>query len=85
MRRSRPKPIVFSGDCSKEHPESPFAVDARFNLAESAHLGHNYTEVVRLLTPVAGGPPSRQPPRSETASEPDSEGSHRKPPGQPAG
>jgi cellulose synthase operon protein C len=37
----------------KEHPESPFGADARFNLAESANLKQNYLEVVRLLTPLA--------------------------------
>jgi cellulose synthase operon protein C len=41
------------GRLLKEHPDSPFAADARFNLAESANLEHNYTEVVRLLTPLA--------------------------------
>ena len=37
----------------KEYPESPYAADARFNLAESANLSHNHAEVVRLLTPIA--------------------------------
>ena len=37
----------------KEYPDSPHAADARFNLAESANLAHNYAEVVRLLTPLA--------------------------------
>jgi TolA-binding protein len=36
----------------KDHPESPYAADARFNLAESANLAHNYREVIRLLTPL---------------------------------
>ena len=36
----------------KDFPNSPHAADARFNLAESANLAHNYTEVVRLLTPL---------------------------------
>jgi TolA-binding protein len=36
----------------KEHPDSPYAADARFNLAESANLGHNYPEVIRLLAPL---------------------------------
>ena len=36
-----------------EHPDSSFAADARFNLAESANLKQNYSEVVRLLTPLA--------------------------------
>jgi cellulose synthase operon protein C len=37
----------------KEYPSSPSAADARFNLAESANLAHNYAEVVRLLKPLA--------------------------------
>ena len=37
----------------KEHPDSPFAADARFNLAESANLRKNYAEVIRLLNPLA--------------------------------
>ena len=37
----------------KEYPNSPHAADARFNLAESANLAHNYAEVVRLLKPLA--------------------------------
>ncbi len=37
----------------KEHADSPYAVDARFNLAESANLEHNYAKVVRLLAPLA--------------------------------
>jgi cellulose synthase operon protein C len=41
----------------KEYPESPHAADARFNLAESANLAHNYAEVVRLLLPVAARKP----------------------------
>ena len=41
------------GRLLKEHPDSPFAADARFNLAESANLQQNYAEVVRLLTPLA--------------------------------
>ncbi len=36
-----------------EYPNSPHAADARFNLAESANLAHNYAEVVRLLKPLA--------------------------------
>jgi TolA-binding protein len=42
----------------KEVPESPYAADARFNLAESANLAHNYAEVIRLLTPLANGKPT---------------------------
>ena len=44
----------------KEHPNSPYAADARFNLAESANLVHNYAEVVRLLTPLAAIKPVEQ-------------------------
>src|SRR5262249_61172367 len=36
-----------------EYPDSSFAADARFNLAESANLRKDYAEVVRLLTPLA--------------------------------
>jgi TolA-binding protein len=36
-----------------EYPESPFAADARFNLAESANLARKYAKVVELLEPVA--------------------------------
>ncbi len=37
----------------KEHPDSPFAADARFNLAESANLRKNYADVIRFLGPLA--------------------------------
>ena len=37
----------------KEHPNSPHAAEARFNLAESANMAHDYVEVVRLLKPLA--------------------------------
>jgi TolA-binding protein len=43
---------VFS-QLLKEYPESPRSADARFNLAESANLARNYSEVVRLLLPLA--------------------------------
>ena len=42
----------------KEYPNSPRAADARFNLAESANLAHNYGEVVRLLTPLTTSRPA---------------------------
>jgi cellulose synthase operon protein C len=42
----------------KEHPDGPFAVDARFNLAESANVEHNYAEVIRLLAPLAERKPA---------------------------
>ena len=41
----------------KEYPESPRSADARFNLAESANLARNYSEVVRLLLPLAATKP----------------------------
>ena len=50
----------------KDHPDSPFAADARFNLAESANLAHNHAEVVRLLSPLAAGPPTQEPIASTT-------------------
>jgi TolA-binding protein len=37
-----------------EHPDSPYAADARFNLAESAHQAKKHDEVVKLLTPLVG-------------------------------
>ena len=37
----------------KEYADSPYAVDARFNLAESANLARNHSEVIRLLAPLA--------------------------------
>jgi cellulose synthase operon protein C len=36
-----------------EYPNSPHGADARFNLAESANLARKFTEVVRLLKPLA--------------------------------
>ncbi len=42
----------------KEHPQSPQALDARFNLAESANQKGDFAEVVRLLEPVADSAPS---------------------------
>jgi TolA-binding protein len=41
----------------KEHAESSYAVDARFNLAESANLARNYADVIRLLAPLAAQKP----------------------------
>ena len=35
------------------HPESPYAADARFDLAESANKAHDSAEVIRLLSPLA--------------------------------
>ena len=42
----------------KEYPDSPRSADARFNLAESANLARNYSEVVRLLLPLAEKKPA---------------------------
>jgi cellulose synthase operon protein C len=42
----------------KEHPESPYAADARFNLAESANQAHDAAEVIRLLSPLAARKPA---------------------------
>jgi TolA-binding protein len=36
-----------------EYPQSSYAADARFNLAESAYQDHRYQEVTRLLSPLA--------------------------------
>ncbi len=36
-----------------EYPQSPYAADARFNLAESAYHTHEWSEVIRLLSPLA--------------------------------
>jgi TolA-binding protein len=36
-----------------DYPQSPYAADARFNLAESAYHAHQWLEVVRLLSPLA--------------------------------
>jgi TolA-binding protein len=41
----------------QEYPTSPYAADARFNLAESANLVRNHAEVVRLLTPLVAMKP----------------------------
>ena len=48
------------GRLLKEYPASPYAADARFNLAESANLTHNHAEVVRLLTPLVAMKPGKQ-------------------------
>ncbi len=52
----------------KEHPDSAFAADARFNLAESANHSRNYAEVVRLLAPLAAQktPDGKNAPAKET-------------------
>lgn len=43
----------------EKHPESPHAIDARFNLAESANEARNYKKVVDLLTPIVAPEPAR--------------------------
>jgi len=42
----------------EEYPKSSCSADARFNLAESANLARNYSEVVRLLSPLTIRKPS---------------------------
>jgi TolA-binding protein len=66
-RKTAEADIVF-GELLTTYPQSAYAVDARFNLAESASEARNYVEVVRLLTPLATapapapqGPPGRSP------------------------
>ncbi len=36
----------------ENHPESPYAADARFNLAESASEARDYAKVIKLLAPL---------------------------------
>jgi TolA-binding protein len=41
----------------ENHPQSPYAADARFNLAESANQARDFKKVVNLLSPlIASGP-----------------------------
>jgi TolA-binding protein len=42
----------------EDYPEGPYSIEARFNLAESASQARNFTEVVRLLSPVVAAGPS---------------------------
>ena len=42
------------------YPDSPRAIDARFNLAESANQARNFPEVVRLLSPLVRDPRERR-------------------------
>jgi len=42
----------------QDHPQSTYAADARFNLAESANEAHNYEKVVQLLSPLVGSRPA---------------------------
>ena len=54
-RKTAEADAVF-GELLKTSPQSPRAIDARFNLAESASDARNHTEVIRLLSPVAALP-----------------------------
>lgn len=51
-RKTAESDAVFA-ELLKTYPQSPQAVDARFNLAESANEARNYAEVIRLLAPIA--------------------------------
>ncbi len=51
----------------ENHPESRYAADARFNLAESANEARDYKKVVQLLSPLVAPPPTR--PKSEVAAD----------------
>ncbi len=50
-RKTAESDAVFA-ELLKSFPQSPRALDARFNLAESASEARNHAEVVRLLAPV---------------------------------
>ena len=50
-RKTADADAVFD-ELLKTFPQSPHAVDARFNLAESASEAHDYAEVIRLLSPL---------------------------------
>ncbi len=59
----------------KEHPDSAYAADARFNLAESANQAHDSAEVIRLLSPLAArktaeDPKEARPPGVEASPDP---------------
>ena len=61
-------------------PQGPYAIDARFNLAESASQAQNYAEVVRLLSPlVAAAPALRQETKSGSTAVAKNEGAGEKP------
>jgi len=51
-RRTAEADAVF-GELLKAYPQTRHAIDARFNLAESANQAGNHAEVVRLLSPLA--------------------------------
>ena len=50
-RKTAEADAVF-GELLKAYPQSRHAIDARFNLAESANQAGNHAEVVRLLSPL---------------------------------
>jgi TolA-binding protein len=45
----------------QEYPNSPHTSEARFNLAESANLAKNHSEVIRLLKPLAAAKRTERP------------------------
>jgi len=51
-RKTGESDAVFA-ELLKTYPQSPQAIDARFNLAESASEARNHAEVIRLLSPAA--------------------------------
>ena len=51
-RKTAESDAVFA-ELLKMYPQSPRAIDARFNLAESASEARNHAEVIRLLAPIA--------------------------------
>ena len=54
-RKTAEADAVFA-ELLKTYPQSPRAVDARFNLAESASEARNHAEVIRLLAPITVAP-----------------------------
>jgi TolA-binding protein len=59
-RKTAEADLVF-GELLKTYPRSEHAIEARFNLAESASEAGNHTEVVRLLTPLVTSPSPASP------------------------
>jgi len=51
-RKTAESDAVFA-ELLKTYPQSPQAIDARFNLAESANEARNHAEVIHLLSPIA--------------------------------
>ena len=64
-RKTAEADAVFA-ELLKTYPQSPQAVDARFNLAESANDARDYAEVIRLLSPFAASADAQ--PRSAKAA-----------------